>query len=82
MSSLYISEVVPIFTCSMYCFFSAFRFDMHYNIKNVGCSLHSKKGVCFVVLTFCSLSENKISVEGARELARALQVNQSLQELK
>ena len=33
-------------------------------------------------LTFCSLGYNKISEEGARELAAALQVNQSLQELK
>ena len=35
---------------------------------------------CF--LTFCSLSYNQISDEGACEFARALQVNQSLQELK
>ena len=33
-------------------------------------------------LTLCSLSENEISDEGARTLAEALQVNQSLQELK
>ena len=33
-------------------------------------------------LTFCSLSNNHISDEGACELAAALQMNQSLQELK
>ena len=33
-------------------------------------------------LTFCSLSGNKISNEGACELAAALQVNQSLQALE
>ena len=33
-------------------------------------------------LTLCSLSWNQISDEGARELAAALQVNQSLQTLK
>ena len=35
---------------------------------------------CF--LTFYSLNGNKISAEGTRTLAEALQVNQSLQELK
>ena len=35
---------------------------------------------CF--LAFCSLSGNKVTAEGARELAAALQVNQTLQELK
>ena len=36
-----------------------------------------------VVLTFCySLSENEIKADGARELAGALQVNQSLQQLE
>ena len=35
---------------------------------------------CF--LTFCSLSSNQISDEGACELVGALQVNQSLQELR
>ena len=33
-------------------------------------------------LMFCSLSCNNISSEGTYELAAALQVNQSLQELK
>ena len=33
-------------------------------------------------LTFCSLGENEISDEGVCRLAGALQVNQSLQELK
>ena len=33
-------------------------------------------------LTFCSLSENKITVEGSCELAGALEVNRSLQDLK
>ena len=33
-------------------------------------------------LTFYSLSRNQISDEGARELAAALQVNQSLQTLE
>ena len=33
-------------------------------------------------LTFCSLSENKITGEGACEFAGALQVNQSLQQLE
>ena len=33
-------------------------------------------------LTFCSLSQNQISDEGARELAAALQVNQGLQTLE
>ena len=37
--------------------------------------------VCFF-LTFCSLRSNQISDEGARAVAAALQVNQSLQELK
>ena len=36
--------------------------------------------VCF--LTFCSLGSNQISDEGASIVAAALQVNQSLQELK
>ena len=36
----------------------------------------------FCSLTFCSLSNNKISSVGAHELAGALQVNQSLQKLK
>ena len=35
---------------------------------------------CF--LTFCSLSGNQISNEGAHALAEALQVNHSLHELK
>ena len=35
-----------------------------------------------VVLTFCSLRKNEIKADGARELAGALQVNQSLQQLK
>ena len=33
-------------------------------------------------LTFCSLNGNQISAEGTHTLAKALQVNQSLQELK
>ena len=33
-------------------------------------------------LTFCSLSNNEIENEGVCELARALQVNQSLQKLE
>ena len=33
-------------------------------------------------MTFCSLSGNQISDEGAREFAAALQVNQSLQTLE
>jgi len=33
-------------------------------------------------LTFCSLSKNQISDEGACELAAVLQVNRSLQELE
>ena len=36
----------------------------------------------FVTLTFCSLIQNQITVESARELAGALRVNQSLQRLK
>ena len=35
-----------------------------------------------VFLTFCSLSKNEIKADGARELAGALQVNQSLQQLE
>ena len=35
-----------------------------------------------VVLTFCSLSKNEIKTDGVRELAGALQVNQSLQQLE
>ena len=35
-----------------------------------------------VVLTFCSLSKNEIKADGVRELARALQVNQTLWKLK
>ena len=33
-------------------------------------------------LTFCSLGSNQITAEGAHAVAAALQVNQSLQELK
>ena len=33
-------------------------------------------------LTFCSLIQNRITVKGVHEFARALQVNQSLQRLK
>ena len=36
----------------------------------------------FVTLTFCSFIQNQITFESARELARALRVNQSLQRLK
>ena len=36
----------------------------------------------FCSLTFCSLSENKITSDGVHELAKAMQVNQSLQKLK
>ena len=36
----------------------------------------------FCCLMFCSLSRNKITSDGVRELARALQENQSLRELK
>ena len=35
-----------------------------------------------VVLTFCSLSNNKIKADGACELARALKLNQNLLKLK
>ena len=36
----------------------------------------------FCFLTFCSLGTNQISAKGVHAVAAALQVNQSLQELK
>ena len=53
-----------------------------YTVVLTSCMDTFTPSLYFCCLMFCSLSENEITSDGVRELAGALQANQSLRELK